>query len=477
MSTRSRDLTRRTLIARMGGAALALPFLHALDRRSAHAQSAVPPKGPAKNFLMITTPNGIDPQKFWPTGGERDFVLSPDLAPLERHRAKLLIVGPQFASPDSRTPVNGTGLRFRKTPGIHRAWVATTCHSANVPRTPQTGDGLTVRTQHPSVDQLIANKLTARTRFKSLEFGVRPVGGDVPCIVNFAMDGSPLPRMVNDKAAWDRVFGGLVNTPPPGSPMAERVTARRAAVTNFLHGRFATLTPSLGKEDRQLLDSHLQSLREVEARLGGPGAVVPSTCKVGAMPFKPAEPTDPTNPTSDAPALFANMQDMVALSFACDLTRVASISMSFEGGGNAGGLVPTWLGFKNAHHGMSHHGGNPDKLEKFNKIITWYAEMLARMLDQLKLFSHPEGGSLYDHTLVWWMFRHGDGNAHANFGVPGILAGSAGGHFGPMGRFLSLPATDFGLFPFSMVNAMGINIPSFGIAENQATGPLAVLRA
>ena len=87
--------------------------------------------------------------------------------------------------------------------------MATTCHSASARRTPQIGDGLTVRTNHPSVDQLIASQLGARTRFPSLEFGVRPVGGDVPCIVNFTLDGSPMPRMADDRAAFDRVFGTL----------------------------------------------------------------------------------------------------------------------------------------------------------------------------------------------------------------------------------------------------------------------------
>jgi hypothetical protein len=453
------------LFSKLGSAALALPFLPCLQGRARAAAGRT-----AKNFLMISMPNGVEPLQFWPTGGERDFVLSPDLEPLKNHRDKLLIVGPQFASPTSRVPMSGTGLKFRKTPGIHRAWVATTCHSARANRTPQTGDGLTVRTNHPSVDQLIANKLLVKKRFPSLEFGVHPVGGDVPCIINFAMDGSPLPRMADDKAAWERVFGGLID--PEAYAKASK---RRAAVSTFLSSRFASLSTTIGREDKQLLDSHLQSLREVEERISGPSASANCAALKSAPPFKPATLATPTNPTSDSPALFANMQDMVALAFACDLTRVASISMSFEGGGGSGGIVHTQLGFNAAHHGMSHHGGNATKMERFNKIINWYAGMIARLLDQLKATPHPEGGTLYDNTLVWWMFRHGDGNAHADFGVPGIIAGNAGGYFGTMGRFLNLPGTDFGQFCMSMVNAMGITIDSFGIDDNKVTTPLAAL--
>ena len=464
------DLSRRALLTRLGPAALALPALQAFRER-AWAQGGAPRR--ARNFLMITTPNGVDPPEFWPTGGERDFTLSPNLAPLERHRDRLIIVGPQFASPDSRQPIANSGLRFAKTPGIHRAWVATTCHSATAPRTPQTGDGLTVRTAHPSVDQLIASKLGARTRFPSLELGVHPVGGDVPCIVNFSLDGSPMPRMASDSAAFERIFGGLVAPPaasPAGAPDLAR--PRRAAVSDLLAGRFAALGRSLGREDRQLLDSHLQSLREVEARVVAPTVAPTGNVAAALASFAPATLADPSNPTSDAPALTANMQDLVALAFASDLTRVASISMSWEGGGGSGGLVHTWLGFRNAHHGMSHHGGNPDKRAKYNRITNWYASQIARMLDQLQRYPHPDGGTLYDQTLVWWMFRHGDGNAHANFAVPAILAGGAGGHFGPLPRYLNLPSTSYAHLPFSLVTAMGIPIDAFGIADNRVTAPL-----
>jgi len=465
--------SRRDLLRRMGSAALALPFLEA-TRPRAWAQSTA---GHAKNFLMITMPNGIEPTAFWPTGGERDFTLGPVLRPLERHRDKILIVGPQFPDATDRTPVGGTGLVIKKSPGIHRAWTGTTGHHIQARRFPQTGDGLNVKTAHPSVDQLIAHrlKLAAQTAgqpprtFDSLEFGVHPVGGDVPCIVNFKMDGAPIPRMASDTAAWERVFGALATAGGGGSDIPGR---RRAAVSNFLHRRFAALGPTLGKDDRQRLESHLQGLREVEARLGSQGPAVPQTCTVGAMPFSAAM-AAPGSPTSDVPALYANMQDMVALAFACDLTRVASISFSHEGGGR---MVPVWLGLGSEHHALSHRLGNATGREQFNKVVLWAAEMLARMLDQLKKYPHPDGGTLYDQTLVWWMFRHGHGNQHASHGIPGILAGGAGGYFGPMGRFLSVPGSNYFSMLFSMVNALGIQIDSFGLADNLVTEPLSVLR-
>ena len=476
------DLSRRDLMRKLGAAALALPTLELTSQR-AWAQAGTG-GARAKNFLMITMPNGIAPEQFWPTGGERDFKLSSVLQPLAAHQDKLIILGPQFPDAVSRVPVAGSGLVIKKSPGIHRAWTATTGQNIQARRFPQIGDGLNVKTNHPSVDQLIAYKLKTATMasrppgaatpaFDSLEFGVHPVGGDVPCIVNFTMDGAPMPRMTSDQAGWDRVFGGLA---PRGGGAGDRRGLQRAAVSNFLRGRFAELGPALGRDDRQRLDSHMQALREVEARLGGTGAgsaAAPGCAVTGGMPFSPAA-SDPADPNADVPALYANMQDMVALAFACDLTRVASISFSHEGGGL---MVPTWLGVKTEHHALSHKLADPVQRDKFNQVVTWAAQMVARMLDRLKAHSHPEGGSLYDQTVVWWMFRHGHGNQHASFGIPGIIAGGAGGHFGKMGRFLSLPNTNYFSMLFSLVNAMGVDIPSFGLADNIATAPLPGLRA
>jgi hypothetical protein len=470
--TRRIDLGRRALLSRVGSAALALPFLEATGPRRAWAQ---PLARRARNFLMITMPNGIDPATFWPTGGETDFVLPAVLQPLEKHRNELLIIGPQFPDATNRVPVANTGLTIKKHPGIHRAWAATTGENIQATRFPQTGDGLNVRTNAPSVDQLIASKLKAARAagarspaFDSLELGIHPVGGDVPTIVNFTMTGEPMPRMQSDVAAWERVFGGVV---PGGAMGPDPRGPRRAAVSTYLQRRLRGLAPTLGQHDRQRLESHMQTLREVEMRIGMKTPTAPGCPVTATMPFTPATP-DPAAPMMEVPALYANMQDMVALAFACDLTRVASISFSHEGGGR---MVPAWLGIKNRdHHGLSHRITNPVEREKFNKVMGWAAGMVSRMLDRLKALPHPDGGTLHDHTLLWWMFRHGDGKAHASFGIPGIIAGGAGGHY-RMGRYLSLPSTNYFSMVLSIVNAMGIDVPGFGLGENLATAPLSGL--
>jgi Protein of unknown function (DUF1552) len=171
-------------------------------------------------------------------------------------------------------------------------------------------------------------------------------------------------------------------------------------VSTYLNRRLKSLTQTLGPQDRQRLESHMQTLREVEMRIGAKTPSAPGCPVTGTIPFTPAK-FDPAAPRADVPALYANMQDMVALAFACDLTRVASISFNHEADGLT---VPIWVGVKDrSHHALSHRITNPVEREKFNKVMAWAAGMVSRMLDRLQALPHPEGGTLYDHTVVWWM--------------------------------------------------------------------------
>ncbi len=86
-------MSRRGLMRSMGGAALALPFLSAMRTG---AQGMVAPK----RFLVMFTPNGVFKPNWFPTGTEHDWEISPCLAPLARHKDRLLVLGGQGWDPD-----------------------------------------------------------------------------------------------------------------------------------------------------------------------------------------------------------------------------------------------------------------------------------------------------------------------------------------------------------------------------------------
>ena len=296
---------------------------------------------------------------------------------------------------------------------------------------------------------------------------MRPVGGDTPSSINFAMDGSPLPRMTDSGAAWKRIFEGVMDASDKG-PMAP--DKRRVAVSNFLNKRFTSLQPRLGKDDRLALDQHLEAVREVEKRVLGGGAPTSASCKPSLLKLPPAT-------AGDLPASAANFQDMIALAFACDLTRVASITFGYPGGGGVGGMHGTWLGFNDSHHSLSHHGNQAAKTAKLSKLMQWLGAQVARTLDQLAKYPHPDGGTVLDHTIVYWASRHGEGNGHTNENIPNLIAGGAGGYFGTMGRFLNLPGTNYCSLLLSLAHAFGIQMDSFGVGSLRATAPIPQLLA
>ncbi|MCU0657502.1 MAG: DUF1552 domain-containing protein [Polyangiaceae bacterium] len=76
---------RRDLLRALGLGAAALPFLPRLE-----ARSAAPP--PPKRIVFFFNANGTIHESWLPRMVDGALELSPILAPLERHRSRLLVV-------------------------------------------------------------------------------------------------------------------------------------------------------------------------------------------------------------------------------------------------------------------------------------------------------------------------------------------------------------------------------------------------
>lgn len=475
MKLESRKLvTRRDLVRLIGGAAFALPCLE-LFGRELRAQAA--PKT-AKYAVFCYTPDGVHQGAFWPSGGETDFALSPILTPFEPFRDKMLILGPQLSG---SVPENGTGLAYSGPTPQHQAPVTL---SARVGKGCENGGdsciagnrGLPYLDQStavnnidgPSIDQVIGKAVVADSLFSSLNFGMHPVGGDTPSEINFAEDGTSLERMATADEAWNRVFGMPVG-PPESVLSAQR---KQTAVTDFLHARFDSLRSEVSAYDRGVLDAHLTSLRAYEERLTKLSGV---TCE---QPTRAAVPTDDTavRTGADTETLCPFFMDIISAAFSCNLTKVASLTFGYPGGGDAGGLRMPWLGFTDPLHGVSHHGQNPTALDKYSQMQTWIASQIAGLMQRLAAVQDGNGVSLLEQTVIYWFNRHGDGDAHTNYALPNVLLGGAGGYF-QMGRFLKLPATSPTKVLISIANSMGVDVPTFGEQEFTETSGLAGLSA
>jgi hypothetical protein len=469
-------LTRRSLVKAMGAAALALPGLE-LFERSVRAQNT---SKKSKYIVFCYTPDGVNQSKFWPSGTPTNYTLSPILSPFEKYKDKLLILGPQM---NGSNTVGNTGLTYFAPVAQHQAPVTLTArpgHDGTALGLPYLPNQLTADNRldkGPSIDQVIAKAVKGDSTFGSLNFGLHPRGGDTPSDINYQEDGKPLSRLETDADAWQLMFGSMMSTPPGGT--ASMTPANKlSAVTDFLHVQFSELRPTLSAADQQTLDSHLNSLSIYEAR--AKKRLVDQSSGAGSAacsnPMRRAV-TGDARTGADTETLCPFFMDMVATAFQCNLTKVASVSFGYPGGGDAGGLRMPWLNFTEPMHFISHHAGDATRLDKYAKMSTWIAGQVAGLMDRLAAIPSASGvGTLLDETTIYWFNRHGDGDAHTNSQLPNVVLGGTGGYF-QMGRWLQMPKTNPTQVLISLANAMGVDVPSFGEQGLMATSPLSGLTA
>jgi Protein of unknown function (DUF1552) len=462
-------LGRRDLIQWLGSAALALPYLELLEG-TAGAQTVAKK---AKYLVLLYTPDGVNNLTFWPKGTETAFTLSPILSPFEPFKDKIIVLGPKLGT--NGMPNDATGLTYNAKPPQHRAAVTTTATSQSLPlHDPQTD--VVNKIDGPSIDQVVAKAVQGDSLLPSLEFGIHPIGGDTPSDINYRADGTPITRLEAPDEAWSRVFG-MAAPVTAGGPVDMSAVHKQQALTDFLNSSFSSLQPLLSSYDRHVLDGHLTSLKAFEDRKARILAMQ-SDPKAGCtQPMRRAVPTDDTSVRTgaDTQQLAPFFNDLISASFACNITKVASVTFGYPGGGGAGGLRMPWLGFTDPLHGISHHNNDATKLDKYTKMHNWIASQVADLMTKLAAVKTATG-TLLDETTLYWFNRHGDGNGHTNFALPNVILGGCGGYF-KMGRNLSLPGTSPTKVLISLATSLGVDVPSFGSGAMKDTSPLAGLTA
>src|SRR5207237_1888832 len=112
------------------------------------------------------------------------------------------------------------------------------------------------------------------------------------------------------------------------------------------------------------------------------------------------------------------MTDLMVVAWQTDMTRVCTFQIGHEMSGRA---YPE-VGFGDAHHSVTHHQGDQEKITKVIQINVVHAKMLAYYLEKLR--STPDGdGSLLDHALILYGSALSDGNLHLYTDLPLLLVG------------------------------------------------------
>jgi Protein of unknown function (DUF1552) len=479
MMKRDLRFSRRNLLQAIGAGAALLPLLEA-DR----ADAACLVNG-IKRLYILAWPDGmLSNVSQWATTGDTPatWTLAPFQAALQPHQSDLLLlhgVDYNFIR-DQPNPNGGETNGHACFPGMltgafYQSLVAST--SSDV------GGGI-------SVDQYIGNQLQAGgyKGLVSLNLGafVKSTGR-----LSWKAAGQPVLPDADPYHVFSTYFAGSLPTPPPtsgmdagGMPAANPTPKVRKSILDYVLADLNRFSNVVGTDDKARIQSHMQSVRNLELLLAGQaggggasvdgGAVTSGTSAACNPPVFSGTKLDINN-TSNVPALVKMQMDLAVAAFASDLTRVIVMQIADQGASN---LIFTNLGFTaggpngntgdlNGYHSIAHRN-DADKVT----CDTWFQQQVAYIIGALKGITDPTGKSMLDSSVVTAMNNMRTGT-HETTAVPVVMAGSCGGYF-KTGRSLALTSTPNNQLLVSLCNAMGFPVQTFG--ETRYGGELTVLK-
>jgi hypothetical protein len=427
------------------GATVALPFLDAMVpafARAAQVRAASPTR-----MAFVYVPNGIIMDQWTP--GEGDGIL-PLPQTLPRILQPLAGFRDEFSILSGLTHNGGRALGDG--PGDHARAGASYLTGAH----PKKTSGADIQAG-VSMDQIAAERIGNQTRLPSLELGCDEglFGGNCDSgyscsysnTISWRTPSAPMPQETSPRAVFERLFGG---TDVERDPVRRaRVARYDRSVLDLVLDDARALQQTLGATDQSKLDEYLFSVRDIEKRI----IQAESAADV-------AEPEMP-RPRAGVPESFVEharlMFDLMTVAFQSDLTRVITFMLGLE----LGNRVYSEAGISEAHHGLTHHRGDLDKIEKVTRLNRFHVEQFAHLLDRLATTADGDG-TLLDHAMVVYGGGISDGNRHLHHDLPTLLAGRAGGRIRP-GRHIWYPAeTPMSNLFVTMLDHLGVAIDTVG---------------
>lgn len=306
----------------------------------------------------------------------------------------------------------------------------------------------------PSLDALVVESWKGQAKFDLVAIGISRLG---PYSSNSSWNrgGTTYNRHEPSPAAlYNRLFSaGVPNRP---MPIIETTTAFEKSMLDAVIGDANTLKLKLGSSDKLRLESHLEGLRSLEARLQlrekMPALSLAACSQPGAPPSKNFG-DGSTHEEKEAKSQL--MSELLASALACDLTRV----FSYEWSATQSQAYYWEVGSNEEQHEFNHR---EPQTANYAKTITFTMKNFAYLAQKLK--EKPEGGgNVLDRTLIFGTSEHGTAGFHDWNNHPLLLVGKAGGKIksGIHHRDLN------GLAPQVMltaVRAVGVDVPKLGQA-------------
>lgn len=430
-------ISRRTVLRGLG-VSLALPWLEVTGTSAKAATVAASPN----RMAFIFVPNGVALDKWTPStegyGFELPYILEP-LAPIQK---KMLVLS---GLTHDKGRANGDGA------GDHARSASVFLTGAQ----PRKTDGENIRSG-VSVDQVAAQAVGHLTRFSSLELGVDPGRNAGNCDsgyscayssnISWSSESTPVGKEVNPRLVFERLFAS--GKPKDIDQSARQRQALKKSVLDFIADDAKRLQAKLGRNDNRKLDEYLTGVREIERRLD----TRPPVALDIDVDYK-----IPDGIPGDYGDHVRLMCDMMVLAFQTDSTRIATMMFANAADNKNYRLI----GVPDGHHDLSHHGENPEKLEKISKINRFHVQQLSYLLQKMDSIYEGER-TLLDNSMICYGSAISDGNRHNNENLPIVLAGLGGGSL-ETGRHLRYPTeTPMCNLFMSMLERMNVSVPFIG---------------
>src|SRR5262244_3520835 len=394
-------ISRREVLWGMG-ATLALPLLDAMvPALSAQGKTAAKP---INRFGVMYVPNGMIMNKWTPVLDGSAFELTPALSSLAPYRDQLLVLSNLACVPTPGRPG-----------GAHAKASTRFLTDISLPTSETWLDaGI-------SVDQILANEAGKHTQLASLELAIESGETAGACDVGFACAytntiswrsaNTPLPTENDPRVIFERLFGDSGNT----TPQARRARiAQDRSVLDSVIAEARGLSASVGAGDRAKLVEYLDAIRDVERRIA-------RAEEQGARDLPVVD--HPAGVPESYDEHVKLMSDLQVLAYQADLTRVITFMLGRE----FSGVTFPQIGVPDAHHPITHHQQEPEKIAKVAKINAYQVTKFAYLLERLAATADGDG-TLLDHSTLLYGTGMGDCNAHDPRSIPLLVAGGGAGH-------------------------------------------------
>jgi len=425
----------RRAVLRGLGASLALPLLDSMvPALSAMVETAAEP---VHRFGVVYVPNGMIMEQYLPKTEGAGFELTPTLGALAPFREDILVL---------------SGLNCIPTPGRPGGAHAKASTRFLTDISPPTSE--TWLDAGISIDQILANEMGKVTQLASLELAIESGETAGACDTGFACPytntiswksaNSPLPTQNNPRVVFERLFGDSDSTDPKGRLARLR---QRRSVLDSVAEEVMRLRSALPQSDWTKLSEYLDATRSVEQRIQ-----IAEEQNSKPTPMVTHPDGIPANWEEHLKLLF----DLQTLAYQCDLTRVITLMVGHE----HSGMTYPQIGVPDAHHPISHHQREPEKLEKVARINAYHVKMFAYYLDKLR--STPDGdGSLLDHVTLIYGAGIADSNSHSPINIPIVLAGGGAGQI-KGGRHIRFNDTPLANLHLTLLDSFSVRIDKIG---------------